>query len=123
MILTDKKIFVTGGAGFIGSTLIERLIEENEVAVYDNLTRDSLKSRDYANHPNLRVINGDVLGRVALDTSVTAAEPAGYTVEEVEVRGLACVSSRSSSILQVSHSASNPVAPPFVGKCEEITSQ
>ena len=36
MSLTGKKIFVTGGAGFIGTTLCGRLVENNEVVVYDN---------------------------------------------------------------------------------------
>ncbi len=35
------KIFVTGGAGFIGSHLVENLAKENTVIVYDNLLRGS----------------------------------------------------------------------------------
>ena len=33
----DAKYVVTGGAGFIGSTLVRRLIERGKVAVIDNL--------------------------------------------------------------------------------------
>ena len=37
MKLTEKKVMVTGGAGFIGSHLTDRLLElENKVVVYDN---------------------------------------------------------------------------------------
>ena len=36
-IIKDKKIIVTGGTGFIGSNLVEKLSEFNEVFVIDNL--------------------------------------------------------------------------------------
>jgi UDP-glucose 4-epimerase len=36
MELTDKRICVTGGAGFVGSHLAERLLEDNEVVVADH---------------------------------------------------------------------------------------
>lgn len=60
-MIENKRIFITGGAGFIGSSLIEKLIDHNEITVYDNLDRDSLKSKSYNSHPNLRIINGDIL--------------------------------------------------------------
>jgi UDP-glucose 4-epimerase len=60
-MITDKTIFITGGAGFIGSALIGRLIERNRVVAYDNLTRNSLKDKSYREHPNLSVIEGDIL--------------------------------------------------------------
>jgi UDP-glucose 4-epimerase len=60
-ILTNKKIFITGGAGFIGSTLIGRLVEHNEITAYDNLSRNSLQDKSYRNHPNLNIIQGDIL--------------------------------------------------------------
>ncbi len=59
--LSGKKIFMTGGAGFIGTTLARRLVEENEIVILDNLHRDSLTGTDLAEHPNLRFVQGDVL--------------------------------------------------------------
>jgi UDP-glucose 4-epimerase len=56
-----ENIFVTGGAGFIGSTLIGKLIENNKITVYDNLSRNALQDKPYYSHPNLTVIKGDVL--------------------------------------------------------------
>jgi UDP-glucose 4-epimerase len=52
---------MTGGAGFIGTTLARRLVEENEIVILDNLHRDSLTGTDLAEHPNLRFVQGDVL--------------------------------------------------------------
>lgn len=60
-IITGKTIFITGGAGFIGSTLIGRLIDNNKITVYDDFRRDALSDKPYANHPNLTIIKGDVL--------------------------------------------------------------
>ena len=52
---------MTGGAGFIGTSLARRLVEENELVILDNLHRDSLTGTDLAEHPNLRFVQGDVL--------------------------------------------------------------
>ena len=83
-MIKNMKIFITGGAGFIGSTLIEKLIDENSVTIFDNFDRDSLKSKSYIEHPNLKVVKGDVLDfkslRMAMDDSdivVHAAAIAG----------------------------------------------
>ena len=34
--IENKKVIVTGGTGFIGSNLVDRLAEKNEVVVIDN---------------------------------------------------------------------------------------
>jgi UDP-glucose 4-epimerase len=52
---------LTGGAGFIGTTLSRRLIDDNEIVVLDNLHRDALASTDLTAHPNLTFVQADVL--------------------------------------------------------------
>lgn len=74
-MLQDKTIFMTGGAGFIGSTLIGRLIENNRVVVFDNLSRNALASRPYASHPNLTLVVGDVTDDAALQAAMIEADP------------------------------------------------
>lgn len=60
-MIKDKKIFITGGAGFIANTLISRLVAENEIRVYDNFHRDTLSTSLHAGHKNITVSKGDVL--------------------------------------------------------------
>ncbi len=59
--VTDKRIFITGGAGFIGSTLASKLVDENEVTAYDNLSRNALGGSPLLDHPNFRLVEGDIL--------------------------------------------------------------
>ena len=57
------KIFVTGGAGYIGSVLVERLLGRgHEVIVYDNLR----KGHRQAVAPEATLIEGDLLDQPAL---------------------------------------------------------
>src|SRR3954449_13617370 len=66
MALSGKKILITGGAGFIGTTLAKRLVEDNEILAVDNLHRDALGGTDLAEHPNFRFHQGDVLDPAAV---------------------------------------------------------
>jgi UDP-glucose 4-epimerase len=59
--LNGKRVLLTGGAGFIGTTIARRLVEHNEVVVLDNLDRDTLTGSELAEHPNLTFVPGDVL--------------------------------------------------------------
>lgn len=74
-MLTGKTIFLTGGAGFIGATLIGRLHDQNRIIVFDNLSRDSLSHRPWATHPNVSIIRGDVTDGAALTKAVLDAQP------------------------------------------------
>src|SRR5262245_53558960 len=60
-MLEGKRIFITGGAGFIATTLAARLVDSNEIVAVDNLHRDALSGTDLADHPNFTLHEGDVL--------------------------------------------------------------
>ena len=53
-----KCILITGGAGFIGSTLANHLSKENSVIVIDDLSMG--KEENLLESENLRFINGSV---------------------------------------------------------------
>lgn len=73
-MIEGKKIFITGGAGFIGSSIIGRLIDRNEITIYDNLTHDSLKDTIYRDHRNIKIVQGDILDYEKLARSMNGAD-------------------------------------------------
>jgi len=70
-----KKIFITGGAGFIANTIIKRFIKTHEIIVYDNFERDTLSSSGLSNHKNLTIIKGDILDYSTLLESMNSNIP------------------------------------------------
>lgn len=69
-MIKKKKIFISGGAGFIATHLIERLVYNNQIIVYDSLSRNSLKQSKNWIHPNLKIIQGDILNYDFLKMSI-----------------------------------------------------
>ena len=73
-MITGKNIFITGGAGFIANTMIKNLIEHNKIIAFDNFHRDTLTTSAFVNHPNLKVIRGDVLDADLLTESMEGVD-------------------------------------------------
>ena len=73
-MITNKNIFITGGAGFIANTLISKLIDGNKITAYDNFHRDTLTNSIFSNHHNLSIIKGDVLDPELLNKSMNGAD-------------------------------------------------
>ncbi|MEM4588421.1 MAG: NAD-dependent epimerase/dehydratase family protein [Thermoplasmata archaeon] len=55
--MKGKRILVTGGAGFIGSHIVEKLYNLNEVTVFDNLSSGKI---EYLKNFNIDFIKGDI---------------------------------------------------------------
>lgn len=69
------KIFVTGGAGFIGSHLTERLVQEGHtVHIFDNLHRNAIKYSDILDHPSVTFTQGDILDKDSLKKAMEGHE-------------------------------------------------
>jgi len=97
-MITGKQIFITGGAGFIGATLLGRLVDRNRIVVYDNFRRDSLKNKSYNGHPNLSLIHGDVLD---LEHLRQAMDGANIVVHCAAIAGIDTVSRRPTETMRV----------------------
>lgn len=70
--VSGKKVLVTGGAGFIGSNLVESLLDTgNYVVCLDNFStgkRENLK--EFMQNPDFRLIEGDIRNYADCEKSV-----------------------------------------------------
>jgi len=78
----EKKIIVTGGAGFIGSHVVRRFVTvypEYEIINLDKLTYagNLANLRDIENRPNYRFIKGDITDDAFIDQLFAAERPDG----------------------------------------------
>jgi UDP-glucose 4-epimerase len=82
------KAFVTGGAGFIGSTLVDRLLARgDEVVAYDNLStgrREFLE--DAAPNPRFKLVEGDLLDEATLTAAMRGADFVFHLAANADVR-------------------------------------
>lgn len=58
--MKNKNILITGGLGFIGSHIVDTLIDDNKVTIIDNLSTGKIKNLNNPNHDNLEIIEKDL---------------------------------------------------------------
>jgi UDP-glucose 4-epimerase len=85
------KALVTGGAGFIGSHLTERLLKNgNNVAVIDNLSTGSLKNIDsFKNNAGFEFVEGDIRTVELMEPLVEQSEVIFHLAAAVGVKLIA----------------------------------
>ncbi len=83
-----KKIFITGGAGFIANTIIKRFIDTHKIIVYDNFERDTLSSSGLSNHKNLTIIKGDILDYDKLSVSMGNGGAPDIVIHAAAIAGI-----------------------------------
>ena len=60
-MIKNKTVLITGGAGFLGSKLTERYLNDNKIVIYSrDEAKHSKSSMYFNNHPNITYILGDV---------------------------------------------------------------
>jgi UDP-glucose 4-epimerase len=82
------RYFVTGGAGFIGSNLVDRLLSlGHAVTAYDNFSTGQRKFLDVAvKQPNFRLVEGDILDERKLTDSMKGHDFVFHFAANADVR-------------------------------------
>lgn len=70
-MIKNKKILITGGAGFLGSHLCYRLFEHNNVIAIDNLSTGRLENiKDLIDNKKIKFVEHDIVNPIGSTSSV-----------------------------------------------------
>ncbi|HTM23074.1 MAG TPA: NAD-dependent epimerase/dehydratase family protein [Kofleriaceae bacterium] len=73
-MLQGHRVLITGGAGFIGSHLAERLVPANEVVIFDSFRRDALAGTALGADAHVHIVRGDVMDAAAVRAAMAGCD-------------------------------------------------
>lgn len=88
MAHSNRKAFVTGASGFIGSNLVDRLLAAGfTVTGFDNFSTGLREFLDGAlRHPEFRLVEGDILDTAALTAAMAGCDIVFHLAANADVR-------------------------------------
>ncbi len=89
ILMSDREVryFITGGTGFIGSHLVDRLIEGGWVTVYDNLSSGKVDFIEpHLKRRNFKLIKADLLDMEVLKKSIIGHDVVFHLAANPEVK-------------------------------------
>lgn len=86
--LSNKRIFITGGAGFIGSHIVDRLLKkDNFIVAYDNLSSGYIRFIEHhLDNPNFKFIEGDLLDFNTLKSKLKGSDIVFHMAANPDIR-------------------------------------
>lgn len=85
--LKDRSILITGGAGFIGSHLVEGLLAENRVTVLDNFSSGKREFlAPHRNNENFHLIEADLFDTIALEKALNGVDMVFHLAANPDVK-------------------------------------
>ena len=74
-MVSNKKILITGGGGFIGTTLAESLVKDNEIVLLDrDFESNAFAFSNLKNSKNIGLIKADILDQEAIEKAVQGTQ-------------------------------------------------
>lgn len=119
-LIQGTKILITGGAGFVGSTTADQLLEAGaaEVRVLDNFIRGNLRNLERAKRiGNLVVIEGDIRDQETVDS---ATEGVDYVIHQAALRITRCAEAPREAIEVLVDGTSNVLESAIRHKVKKI---
>ena len=97
--ISGSKVFITGGAGFIGTTIAARLANDNEIILFDNLHNCAYANTALKNHRRVRLVEGDVRDTSAIHRALDPDTE--YVIHAAGIAGVDTVISNPLRVLDV----------------------
>lgn len=112
--IEGRTVLITGGAGFIGANLAQRLVDRNRVVLFDREFEGTSATHSTAwGHENLETVEGDILDPASIGAAVEGAD---VVVHLAAIVGVKNVLSRGRETIDVNFTGTSNLLKAVEGK-------